>query len=70
MLGLSIWMRLLILIIGGAFGLWFLLKPLEVVRIIGKSMWAESRFPGGTFGAVQVFGLAIMAFCIFILFKG
>lgn len=70
MLDLSIWMRLLILVLSWAIGFWFLLKPLEVVRIIGKSPWAEAKFPGGTFGAAQAFGMFLMAFGIFILFKG
>lgn len=70
MLELSIWWRLIILIVGWAFGFWFLLKPLQVVNIIGKSEWSEEHFPGGTFGAVQAFGLAIIILCVWVLFKG
>lgn len=69
MLGLSIWARLLIFIIGWAFGFWFLLKPLQVVNIIGKSEWSEEHFPGGTFGAVQAFGLFVMIMNVWVLFK-
>lgn len=70
MLGLSIGMRLLILVIGWAIGFWFLLKPLQVVNIIGKSQWSESHFPGGTFGAVQFFGMFLIGLCVWVLFKG
>lgn len=70
MFELSIWIRLLILIIGWTFGFWFLLKPLQVVNIIGKSEWSESHFPGGTFGAVQAFGLLVILVSIWVLIKG
>ncbi len=70
MLDLSLGMRFLILVLGWALGFWFLLKPLQVVNIIGKSQWSESHFPGGTFGAVQAFGLVIIGFSFWILIKG
>lgn len=70
MLDLTIGTRLLIFVLGWALGFWFVLKPLDVVRIIGKSQWSEAHFPGGTFGAVQAFGIGVIVMTGWILFKG
>jgi hypothetical protein len=62
--GFSIWTRLLIFVLGVAIGFFFLLKPLFIVNILGKSEWAETKVPGGTFGAIKLFGIFIMAVAI------
>jgi hypothetical protein len=64
MLDLSFWDKFFILIIGMSLGFFFLLKPLLIVNIIGKSSWAESHILGGTYGAVKLFGIAIMVVTI------
>ncbi len=65
----SFWDRLLIFIVGMAIGFLFVLKPLQIVDIIGKTAWAEAKWPGGTFGAVKAFGIAIMIVAVIVLFN-
>lgn len=33
-----------------------------IVKILGKSVWAENHFPGATFGLYKLLGIAIMIF--------
>jgi hypothetical protein len=70
MFDLSIWWRIVIFLGGMTVGFIFLLKPLQIVTIIGKSAWAEQSWPGGTFGAVKAFGIFIMVVAILILING
>ncbi len=71
MLGLSIWLRLLIFILGCIVGFWMLLKPLQAAYYIGTQDWAERRFgPGGTYTALKLFGIGIIIITFIILIKG
>lgn len=67
---LSIWIRFLIFVAGMVFGFFFLLKPLFIVNIIGQSQWAESKIPGGTFGAVKLFGIFVIIVSVVVLING
>ncbi len=70
-LGLSIWWRLLIFIVGMGVGFIFLLKTLAVVNIIGKMPWAEEKIgPGGTYTSVKLFGIFVMIVSIIVLING
>ena len=60
----SIGTRLMFLVIGVPLGFFVLLKPLWVVNTIGKSSWAEAKMPGGTYGAVKLFGIFIIVLSI------
>lgn len=64
MVGLTFWTRFWILVIGVPVGFFFLLKPLMIVNIVGKSAWAEAKIMGGTYGAVKLFGIAIIVITI------
>lgn len=71
MLDLSIWLRLLILVVGWAIGFWMLLKPLQAAYYIGTQDWAERRFgPGGTYTALKLFGIGLIILTFIILIKG
>ncbi len=64
---ISIWWRIVILIIGLVLGFLFILKPLQIVSIIGKMPWAEEKMgPGGTYSAVQLFGIFIIIVAVVI----
>ena len=69
MFGFSIWTRIFIFLLGMGFGFWFVLKPLQIVNLIGKSAWAENNLPGGTYGAVKLFGIFVMIVVIVGLVK-
>lgn len=70
MFDLSLGQRLFIFTVGMVLGFFFLFKHLWVVHTIGQSEWAESHFPGGTYGAIKIFGITIMIVAIVILFQG
>jgi len=67
-MGFTIVQRFLFLIIGVPLGFLFLLKPLPIVNILGKSAWSEAHMPGGTYGAVKLFGIAIIVIAIIVAF--
>jgi hypothetical protein len=67
-MGFTFVQRLLFLIIGVPLGFLFLLKSLPIVNILGKSAWSEAHMPGGTYGAVKLFGIALIVLCIIFAF--
>lgn len=71
MLGLSLWWRLLVFVIGWAIGFWFLLKPLQAAYYVGTQQWAERRFgAGGTYTGLKLIGIALIIIAFIILVKG
>jgi hypothetical protein len=68
LLEFSLGTRILIFILGMGLGFLCLYKNLAIVNIIGKSAWAEAKVPGGTFGAIKLFGLFLMLVGVIILF--
>jgi hypothetical protein len=69
MFDLSIGIRFLIFIVGLALGFAFILKSLFFVNTIGKSAWAEQNIPGGTYGAVKLFGIFLIIVSVIVLFN-
>lgn len=66
--GLSIWLRLLIFVIGMLVGFYFLLRPLQTVSVLGEMPWAEQKLgPGGTYTAIKLFGILIMVVSVIVL---
>jgi hypothetical protein len=66
----SIGTRILIFVLGMGLGFFFLLKPLFFVNILGKSNWAEAKIPGGTYGAIKLFGIFLMIISVIISISG
>jgi hypothetical protein len=65
---LPILWQILIFMIGMVVGFGFLLRPLQIVNIIGKMPWAEEKLgPGGTYSAVKLFGIFLMIVSIIVL---
>lgn len=68
LLGLALWIRLLIFIVGMICGLYGIMRPLQVGSVVGQMPWAEQKFgPGGTYTAIKLFGIGIIIVSVIVL---